>query len=73
MKKILIGTTNPSKVKRFEAMLADYDAAFCTLSDLGITEEPEEQGATPEENAVLKAAFMIPRRKISCWANTGND
>ena len=57
MKKILIGTTNPSKVRRFEALLADYDVEFCTLKDLGITEEPEEQGATPEENAVLKAAF----------------
>ena len=29
--KILIGTTNPSKVKRFEKMLAGYDAEFLTL------------------------------------------
>lgn len=57
MKKILIGTTNPAKVGRFEALLADYDVEFCTLKDLGITEEPEEQGSTPEENAILKAAF----------------
>ena len=57
MKKILIGTTNPAKVRRFEALLAGYDVEFCTLKDLGVTEEPEERGSTPEENAILKAAF----------------
>ena len=57
MKKILIGTTNPAKIGRFEALLAGYDVEFRTLKDLGITEEPEEQGSTPEENAILKAAF----------------
>lgn len=57
MKKILIGTTNPSKAARFEALLAAYDVEFCTLGGLGITEEPAERGTTPEENAILKAAF----------------
>lgn len=50
--KVLIGTTNPSKVKRFEELLSDYEIEFLTLRDLGITEEPEETGSTPEENAV---------------------
>ncbi|MGN0427428.1 MAG: non-canonical purine NTP pyrophosphatase [Agathobacter sp.] len=55
--KVLIGTTNPSKVKRFEELLSDCEIEFLTLRDLGITEEPEETGSTPEENAVLKAKF----------------
>lgn len=55
--KVLIGTTNPSKVKRFQALLQDYDLQFCTLGDLGITQEPEEAGKNPEENAVIKAKF----------------
>lgn len=54
---ILIGTTNPSKVKRFEKLLSGYDVTFSTLKDLGITEEPEEAGNTPEENAIIKAKF----------------
>ncbi len=29
--KVLIGTTNPSKVKRFEELLSGYDIAFFTL------------------------------------------
>lgn len=55
--KVLIGTTNPSKINRFEKMLKEYDVTFCTLKDLDITREPEESGSTPEENAILKAKF----------------
>lgn len=55
--KILIGTTNPSKVRRFRELLPMEDAELLTLADLHITQEPEEQGRTPEENSVLKARF----------------
>ena len=55
--RVLIGTTNPSKVKRFEKFLDGYDIEFCTLKDLGITQEPEESGMNPEENAVIKAKY----------------
>ena len=53
--RILIGTTNPSKVRYFEAMLADADVAFVTPGELGIADEPQGTGGTPEENARLKA------------------
>ena len=55
--KVLIGTTNPSKVTRFEELLPDCGIEFITLKDLNITAEPEETGKTPEENARIKAAF----------------
>ena len=55
--RILLGTTNPSKVKRFSDLLKGCDAEFITLNDLVITDEPEENGTTPEENAILKAKF----------------
>lgn len=57
MMKILLGTTNPSKATYFHKLLYGYDVTFCTLSDLGITAEPAETGATVEENAVIKARF----------------
>ena len=57
MKKVLIGTTNPAKVKRFEQILKDYDAEFITLSEAGITDEPTETGDTPGANAAAKAEF----------------
>lgn len=57
MKTILVGTTNPSKAAYFKDLLSGCDAQFATLCDLGITDEPQEDGATPEENARIKAAF----------------
>lgn len=55
--KILMGTTNPSKVKRFREFLEDCDIEFYTLQDLKIDKEPVEIGKTPEENAMIKAKF----------------
>ena len=55
--KVLIGTTNPSKIRRFEELLNGCDIEFCTLKDLGITKEPEEAGGDPAENAVIKAKY----------------
>lgn len=55
--KVLLGTTNPSKVKRFSNLLKGCDIEFITLKDIEITDEPKEDGATPEENAISKAKF----------------
>ena len=55
--KVLLGTTNPSKVKRFSELLANCNIEFITLKELEISQEPEEVGKTPEENAVCKAKF----------------
>ena len=55
--KVLIGTTNPSKVKRFEDLLSGYDIEFYTLKDFDINAEPDEKGSTPEENAIIKAKY----------------
>ena len=41
--KVLLGTTNPSKVKRFADLLKGYDIEFITLKDIKIIEEPEEK------------------------------
>lgn len=55
--EVLIGTTNPSKVERFQSLLDGYGITFYTLKDLQIDQEPEEKGNTPEENAIIKARF----------------
>ena len=43
--------------KSFKSLLKGYDVEFVTLKDLAITDEPEENGTTPEENAIAKAKF----------------
>ena len=55
--KVLLGTTNPSKVNNFSNLLKDCEIEFITLKDIEIASEPEENGKTPEENAILKAKF----------------
>lgn len=55
--QILLGTTNPSKVRMFERWLEEYPVTFVTPDQLGITEAPPEDGRTPAENARAKAAF----------------
>ena len=55
--KVLIGTSNPSKVERFKSLLEGYDLEFLSLKDLNITSEPEENGITPKENAIIKAKY----------------
>ena len=57
MKTILIGTTNPSKVERFQQILDGYNVNFLTLNDLNIKDEPLENGNNPLENAMIKAKF----------------
>ena len=47
--KVLLGTTNPSKVKRFSYLLKWYGIEFITLRDIEVIEEPEEIGNTPEK------------------------
>jgi XTP/dITP diphosphohydrolase len=63
MKKILIATNNPAKVREIHAVLATGDqrapvVQWSSLSDLSIhVPEPEETGATFVQNATLKATY----------------
>lgn len=55
--KILIGSTNPSKIDYYTQLLAAYPVTILSLTDLNIDSEPEESGKTPEENALIKAKY----------------
>lgn len=53
MKKLIIATNNPGKVKEFKAMIKNYEVL--SLKDLGIKVDVEETGTTFYENALIKA------------------
>lgn len=55
MKKLLVATGNPGKVKEFAALLAGLPCEITGLRQEGIDFEVEETGETFEENARLKA------------------
>lgn len=57
MRKLLIATTNPGKVKEIFGILEGVPFELVTLNDLDPIAEPEETGATFAENARLKARY----------------
>ena len=52
---LLIATTNPGKLREIQAILEGLPVTLHTLTEFDAIEEPEETGATFEENARLKA------------------
>ena len=52
--RLVVASHNPGKVAEIEALLAPYGVATVGAAALGLP-EPEETGATFEENAALKA------------------
>ena len=62
--RVLLGTTNPSKVKRFSDLLKGYDIEFITLRDIEVIEEPKEMGNTPEETGIYVVSDKGTRYEI---------
>lgn len=56
MKDIIFATGNAGKMKEIREILQDLDAAVYSMKEAGIDAEVEENGATFEENALIKAS-----------------
>jgi XTP/dITP diphosphohydrolase len=62
--QLLVATTNPGKLREIRDLLADVTVTLVGLHDRLPVDEPEETGATFEENARLKALYYdahVPR------------
>ena len=53
--RLLIATTSPGKFREYRHLLNGLAYELVSLSEVGITQEVAETGATYEENALLKA------------------
>jgi XTP/dITP diphosphohydrolase len=71
MRRLLIATTNPAKLAEYRLLLRDLELDLVSLADAGITEMPEESGATFEENALIKARFYFARAHTATLADDG--
>lgn len=57
MRKIILATNNPHKVKEIKRIFKLYQ--FLTLKDIGFTDEIVEDGLTFEDNAIIKAETVM--------------
>lgn len=69
VKKFLLATHNPGKLKEMSAFLSRLEIELVTPSDLGISVEVEETGKTFAENAMLKAKAACAAAKIPAIAD----
>jgi XTP/dITP diphosphohydrolase len=73
MQRLLIATTNRAKLAEYRLILRNLgiELELVSLADLGISEAPEETGATFTENALIKARFYFERARIATLADDG--
>lgn len=74
MKRLLIGTTNKGKVDELVSVFKDLSAKgveLVTLENMLKLMKPEENGATFEENAKLKAKFYGNKTGLPALADDG--
>jgi XTP/dITP diphosphohydrolase len=71
MKKLLLATTNKGKIRELSSFLSDLPIQLVTLADVGITEEPEENGKTYTENSQIKALFYSKKSGLPAVADDG--
>lgn len=58
MEKLIFATGNPNKMKEIRMILGDLDYEILSMKEAGIEADIVEDGATFEENAVIKAAAI---------------
>jgi len=55
MRKIIFATGNKDKMREIREIMADIDVEVVSMKEAGISVDVEENGATFEENALIKA------------------
>ena len=53
--KWVVATSNPGKLREFRAIFDQYGLELISKDEAGVMEDPEENGLTFEENALIKA------------------
>ncbi len=69
MRKLLIATSNPGKFKEMKEFFKTSGFEIVSLSDLGITDAPEEPYDVIEYNAMLKAKYYAEKTGILSLAD----
>ena len=71
MKKLLIATTNPGKLREYRDFLSDLPIKLLSLKDIGVSDDIEETGKTYEENSQMKALFYAKKSGLPSISDDG--
>lgn len=66
--KLVFATHNKNKFAEVKAILPD-SIELLSLTDIGCTEDIPETAETIEENAILKANYVMEKYKMNCFAD----
>lgn len=69
MKRILVATHNPHKLREFKDIFTDYPVDLVSLADLGDLAEVVEDGMTFSDNARLKAIYFAQKHRLTTVAD----
>lgn len=67
--KLVIASNNAHKIAEIKAILSGKFEEILSLSEAGISVDPEENGATFAENALIKARACYELAKCPCLAD----
>lgn len=71
MQKLLIATTNKGKLGEMQKYLSELPLEILSLSDVGITDDVEEDGKTYSENSQKKALFYAAKSGLPAISDDG--
>ena len=69
MKKIVLASKNSDKVKEMRLALQDLPVEILSLADFPNMPDAVEDGATFEDNALIKAKFFAEQTGLACLAD----
>lgn len=67
--KVLIATNNKGKIEKYSEILRSLGIDYCTLADIGLDIEINENGNNTTENAIIKANSYYEKVKIPVLAD----
>ena len=69
MKNLLFFSNNKNKIIEIKKIFKKFNLEILSLSDLEISDEPEENGQTFEENAKIKSDYGFNKTGFPCFAD----
>ncbi len=69
MKQLLFFSNNSNKIIEIKKIFNKFNIEILSLIDLNMTDDPEENGQTFEENAKIKSDYGYNKTGIPCFAD----